>query len=74
MQTNHPLKDWIDANSTQAAVAREAQISKGYLSEILSDKKEPSLQVTARLVKISGLPFEAFVGRVVGAAPAEATP
>jgi transcriptional regulator with XRE-family HTH domain len=64
MQANHPLKVWIDENSTQVAVAREAGISPGYLSEILSDKKEPSLDVTSRLVKISGLPFEVFVGRV----------
>ena len=57
------MKAWIDANSTQRKVAGDASISETYLSEILSDKKEPSLKVAARLCKISGLPIEVFVGR-----------
>lgn len=61
---SHPLERWIGKNTTtQAAVADAAGISEGYLSEILSGKKTPSLKLADKLSKATGgkVPLSAFV-------------
>ena len=49
------LKAWIEANTTQAAFARAAGCSKGYLSELLKgEKTNISLSVARRLSAATG--------------------
>jgi transcriptional regulator with XRE-family HTH domain len=66
--SDHPLQSWIEENTTQARFADEAGLSKPYLSEILSGKKTPSLDMASRLSRATGgvVPISAFVS------PAEA--
>lgn len=69
MASTHPLKVWIEENATQSRFADLVDCSEGYLSEILSGKKQPSLDLAAKMSRATGgsVPVEAFV-KPVGAA------
>lgn len=54
MVNTHPLKVWIDRNTTQAKFARHIGVSPAYLSEILSGKAEPSLALADKLSAATG--------------------
>lgn len=62
------MKVWIDANSSQAKLARELGCSESHLSDVINGKKEPSLKFAARLSAITGgvVPIEAFLKDRVG--------
>jgi transcriptional regulator with XRE-family HTH domain len=49
MDSVHPLKVWIDRHTTAASFAADVGITASYLSEILSDKKTPSLKLAFAL-------------------------
>lgn len=59
----HPLKKWIIDNTSQAQFARDAEISEPFLSEILSRKKVPTLELAAKLSRATAgaVPLDAFV-------------
>ena len=63
MDSQHPLKNWIETNTSPAQFARDLAISESYLSEILSGRKSPSLGLAARLSRATSgaVPIEAFV-------------
>lgn len=69
MDSTHPLRDWITANTTQAKFARLVECSEPHLSDVLSWKKDPSLDLADRMSAATGrtVPVAAFVRR-----PAEA--
>jgi transcriptional regulator with XRE-family HTH domain len=60
----HPLQAWIAKNTSQARFAEAAGLSEPYLSEILSGKKTPSLNMAVKLSEATGgvVPIMAFVG------------
>lgn len=66
MPDSHPLKVWIDENTSQVEFARSVPCSEAYLSEILSDKKEPSLAMAGKMSRATGgaVAMEQFVGRL----------
>jgi transcriptional regulator with XRE-family HTH domain len=63
MDSLHPLKQWIEKNTTPAQFARDVGISESYLSEILNLRKSPSLGLAARLSRATSgdVPIGAFV-------------
>lgn len=68
------LKAWIRVNTTQAAFARRVGCSEAHLSDLLSGRKMPSLQLAARMsaATLNAVPIDAFANRVAGPEPAEA--
>jgi plasmid maintenance system antidote protein VapI len=50
----HPLKAWIDANSSQAQFARSVECSESHLSDLLAGKKRPSLDLALRMSRETG--------------------
>ncbi len=71
MDSQHPLKTWIDANTSPAKFARDVGLSESYLSEILSSRKSPSLGLAARLSAATGgaVPIDGFVKKRGAASP-----
>jgi transcriptional regulator with XRE-family HTH domain len=61
--TKHPLADWIEANTTQAQFARDAQCSESHLSLILKGQRGVSLSLAQRLSDVTGgnIPPKAFI-------------
>lgn len=57
------MKVWIEANTTQAQLARELGCSESHLSDVINRKKDPSLEFAARLSRATGgaILIEAFV-------------
>lgn len=60
MDDVHPLKAWIDGNTSQAQFARELKISESHLSDILKKKKRPSFHLAVRMSRASGVGLEAI--------------
>lgn len=54
MDALHPLENWISKNTNQAKFAEDNGLSEGYLSEILSGKKTPSLKLADKLSRATG--------------------
>jgi DNA-binding transcriptional regulator YdaS (Cro superfamily) len=63
MDSVHPLKTWIDDNTTQAKFARGVGMSESHLSGILAGSKRVSLEMAARISRATngGVPIEAFL-------------
>jgi DNA-binding transcriptional regulator YdaS (Cro superfamily) len=63
MDSMHPLKAWIDENTTQAKFAREVGMSESFLSGILAGTKRVSLEMAARIARATdgAVPIEAFL-------------
>jgi plasmid maintenance system antidote protein VapI len=51
METPHPLKTWIDDNTTQAQFARTVECSESHLSDVLAGKKSVSIGLAVRMSK-----------------------
>lgn len=50
MKKIHPLKRWLfEHQETQSAFAERAEVAESYLSEIISGKKEPTLNAIRRI-------------------------
>ena len=49
MRSLDSLARWIDENSSRAAFAKAVECSESHLSNILSGRKEPSLQLARRI-------------------------
>lgn len=62
MPNDHPLKSWIAENSTRADFARDVGCSRAHLSDILNWKKDPSLELAAKMSRATGgaVPMEGF--------------
>ena len=62
MDSPHPLKVWIDANTTQAEFARQVGCSAPYLSDLLKGKRGVSLELAIVMSQQTGgaVPVEAF--------------
>lgn len=54
MASMHPLKAWIDENTTQVRFAREVACSEAHLSDILNGKKGVSLDLAVRISRATG--------------------
>jgi transcriptional regulator with XRE-family HTH domain len=69
MDSPHPLKVWIDANTTQAKFAREVGCSAPYLSYLLKGKRGVSLELAIAMSGATGgaVPVEAFGKRTEAA-------
>lgn len=58
----HPLFHWRKANKRSlTSLAGEVECTQSHLSEIENWKNEPSLVLTARLHRATGIPMEQFV-------------
>ena len=51
MISPHPLKVWIDANTTQAKFARAIECSASHLSDIVKGHKRVSLALAYRIAR-----------------------
>lgn len=61
-EKTHPLFYWRKAiGKSQQALAEEIGCTQSHLSEIENWTNEPSLDLTARLHRETGIPMEAFV-------------
>jgi transcriptional regulator with XRE-family HTH domain len=62
MESPHPLKVWIEANTTQAEFARQVGCSAPYLSDLLKGKRGVSLDLAIAMSEKTGgaVPIEAF--------------
>lgn len=50
----HPLKTWIDDNTTQAQFARDLKCSESHISDILKGKKRVSLDLALKISEATG--------------------
>ncbi|RJO75450.1 MAG: XRE family transcriptional regulator [Myxococcales bacterium] len=62
MESLHPLKVWIEGNTTQAEFARKVGCSGPYLSDLLNGKRGVSLKLAIAMSRATGgaVPIEAF--------------
>lgn len=51
MISPHPLKTWIERNTTQAKFARAVGCSESHLSDVLKGKKRVSLDLAYRIAR-----------------------
>jgi transcriptional regulator with XRE-family HTH domain len=59
---DHPLYHWRKANQRSlTSLASEVECTQSHLSEIENWNNEPSLDLTARLHRATGIPMEKFV-------------
>lgn len=69
------LKAYLDAERGRAArLADELGISRSYVSDLASGKKEPSIQLLRRLADATGLEIAQLTGHPQGMSEGEATP
>ena len=62
MVEEHELRRWRAENKvTLAALAGTASVTASHLSEIERGLNTPSLELTARLSRITGIPMDRFV-------------
>lgn len=54
MSEAHPLKVWIDDNTTQAQFARDLEFSESHLSDIIKGKKRVSLELAVKISEATG--------------------
>lgn len=57
----HPLRVWRGKTHSLAGLAKQAKMSKSYISEIETCKTEPSFNTIRKLSKITGIPSGSFV-------------
>lgn len=65
----HPLRIWRrghEPRKTLSEVAEKVGVTPSHLSEIENWKNEPSLDLTAKLSKATGLDMQAFVKQAEG--------
>jgi len=54
MSEAHPLKVWIDRNTSQAQFARDLKFSESHLSDIIKGKKRVSLDLAMKISAATG--------------------
>ena len=54
MSQLHPLKTWIDRNTTQARFARDVGCSESHISDVLKGKKRVSLDLAIKMSEATG--------------------
>jgi plasmid maintenance system antidote protein VapI len=54
MNQLHPLKTWIDRNTSQAQFARDVGCSESHISDVLKGKKRVSLDLAIKMSEATG--------------------
>lgn len=70
-KTEHPLRRWRyghEPRKTLSEVALAVDVTPSHLSEIENWKNEPSLDLTSKLSKLSGIDMQEFVKQAEAAA------
>lgn len=68
------LTSWLSLfNYTRSQLADELGISKGRMSQLLNSTGEPSAHLAAKLMVLTGLPFERLFKVISGNGPAKKT-